>query len=84
MHAAIRVCAILCLTFGAANGQSGSEDGATDSHKARFEFAPGELNGGTVETMLTPARHKELIGATAKKPHVVFVLWDDFGWTGAG
>ena len=41
-------------------------------------------NGGFVERPLSPHHNGGPGGPARQKPHVLFVLWDDFGWAGAG
>jgi hypothetical protein len=43
---------------------------------ARGVPLPPSHNGGVREVLVAPA--------AATKPHVLFVLWDDYGWAGAG
>lgn len=45
--------------------------GATEN----YQFG-SELNGGITENLTSPPE------AAPGKPHILFVLWDDFGWTG--
>jgi hypothetical protein len=37
---------------------------------------PQDHNGGVQERLIKPA--------TSRRPHILFVLWDDYGWAGAG
>ena len=86
-HVLVRVAAAVCMvsllstTPVASSGASHSQRNVDDDKRGqarRFGFAAGQLNGGTAEKLQHQAP------GPVKKPHIVFVLWDDFGWTGAG
>ena len=86
-HVLVRAAAAVCMvsllstTPVASSGASHSQRNVDDDKRGqarRFGFATGQLNGGTAEKLQHQAPGQ------VKKPHIVFVLWDDFGWTGAG
>ena len=45
-------------------------------HEQWVPPAPHDANGGTLERLVPPA--------TGKQPHIMFILFDDYGWAEAG
>ena len=56
-------------------GLSAAAADASDTCVAPLGFAEGH-NGGVLERLVP--------SAAPTKPHVLFIMWDDYGWAGAG
>jgi hypothetical protein len=87
MHRLLSILLLLLLAAGAAAAAAaGGPGSADDAEPAGTSAAPAEWvspaglpaghNGGTLEQLARPAG--------PSRPNVLFVLWDDYGWAGAG
>ena len=84
MHCLLSILLLLLLAAGAA--AAGGPGSADDAEPAGTSAAPAEWvspaglpaghNGGTLEQLAK--------SAGPSRPNVLFVLWDDYGWAGAG
>ena len=68
---------LLCIVGHTLAQRPHPASGASNEEWVAPRGLPEGSNGGTLERLTRPA-------GAGKQPHIVFILWDDYGWAEAG